>query len=97
MPREPNQTFCCAWCAERFECSRSDAKTCGPRCRSRLATYTREAGFPPDEPPGQLTAQQALDLLIFELLQREKKRRELVTLENRLAAEKLFGQRKTTA
>jgi hypothetical protein len=90
--RQPNQTITCEWCGERKEVCRADAKTCGPRCRSRLSRYTLQTGFPPIHPPGRITVQDALDLLILELFARERARRELVSINNARAAE-LMAQR----
>jgi hypothetical protein len=91
--RECTTTIICQWCGESKEVTRGDAKTCSPACRSRLHRYTMMAGFPPNEVPGNRTAQQMFDLLIFELLLREKHRRELEAENNRRAAELLYGKK----
>lgn len=91
--RETTDTIICAWCGEYKEVTRSDVKTCGPSCRSRLHRFTMMAGFPPDEIAGDRTPQQMFDLLVGELLIREKRRREVVAAENRRAAELLYGKK----
>lgn len=69
--------FCmCDWCAEQFTTTRSDTKTCGGRCRQRMAWFIRHAGYAPDTPPGPKTASDALELEVMRLLRAEKLRRE---------------------
>lgn len=87
--RAANTTIICVWCGEHKEVSRGDVKTCSPTCRSRLHRYTMMAGFPPNEVAGKRTPQQMFDLLVGELLIREKYRRELEAANNKRAAELL--------
>lgn len=68
----------CDWCAYHKEVSRKDAKTCSGRCRQRLAFYTRACGYPPDHPPGPMTAQDAIDLEIDRLFRQERRHRQEV-------------------
>lgn len=91
--RETNTTIICVWCGEHKEVTRGDAKTCSPGCRSRLHRYTMMTGFPPNEVAGKRTAQEMFDLLVGELLIREKYRRELEAANNNRAAELLYGKK----
>jgi hypothetical protein len=66
----------CVWCGREFKAARFGALTDSNKCRLRLHYYRRETGFAPDEPPGDITAHAALDLLILTLIRRERERRE---------------------
>lgn len=79
--REKYTTILCEWCGEHRECSRADTKTCGPRCRARMSFYVRELGYRPDEIPGPITGQQAVDLEIFRLVTNEQRRRKAAAAE----------------
>jgi len=64
------------WCEKVFACNQSRTATCSNKCRLRLHRFRAETGFDPEKPPGDITTQAALDLLIVELIVRERKRRE---------------------
>lgn len=68
----------CVWCDKEFKCCQYRTKTCSNKCRLRLHRFRSEAGFDPEKPPGDITTQTALDLLIMELLFREKIRRKAI-------------------
>ena len=91
--RGTNTTIICVWCGEHKEVTRSDVKTCGPSCRSRLYRYTQMTGFPPDEVAGTRTPQEMFDILVVGLLIREKYRREMEAANNKRAAELLYGKK----
>lgn len=88
--RETCCTILCEWCGEQKEVTRTDVKTCSGKCRSRRARFFALCGFYPDSIPGNVSVQTAYQLLILELLAREKARRELVSINNRKAAELLY-------
>ncbi len=75
LGRPTKQTIQCEWCGERRETVRSDAKTCGPRCRARLSFFTRYLGYGPDSVQGNLTGQQAVDFELHRLITQEQRRR----------------------
>lgn len=91
--RELRHTILCDWCGERKETSRPDTKTCSPRCRQRLSTYTRSCGYPPDCAPGLVTAQEAIDIEILRLLVGERRRREEVKAERRAYQNSPLGRK----
>lgn len=64
----------CAWCGSYFRCHQGRTATCGNRCRLRLHRFRTETGFDPVRPPGDITTRAALDLLILELIRRERDR-----------------------
>lgn len=68
-------TVKCVWCDEPFDTTREDAKTCSGKCRQRLAAFVNHLGWEPDEPPGEVTAQHAIDLVILHLIYQERTRR----------------------
>jgi len=74
-------TILCEWCGEHKEVVHPEAKTCSPKCRTRLSRFRAETGFPPQSPPGRLTVRAALDLLILELFERERKRLNVLRAE----------------
>lgn len=79
--RTPSTTILCEWCGEHRECTRGDTKTCGDRCRARLSFYVGRLGYPPDELPGKVTAQTAVDREIRRLIIQEKRRRAAAAAE----------------
>lgn len=75
-PRSKMYHVLCEWCGVKTNTSRTDRLTCSGKCRQRLAKYVLELGWYPDKPPGEITAQNAIDLVLLELVIRERKRRE---------------------
>lgn len=74
-------TILCDWCGERRECSREDVRTCGDRCRKRLANYTKRLGYKPDAIVGPYTVQDAIDKEVERLIRQERERRRAVAAE----------------
>jgi hypothetical protein len=68
-------TIMCDWCGERREVSRTDAKTCGPKCRMRMSNYVRRMGYRPDGIVGPFTTQDAIAKEIDRLILQEQRRR----------------------
>lgn len=66
----------CEWCGDHGQTTRSDTKTCGGKCRQRLANFVKVAGYAPDKPPGKMTTGEAIDLEIERLFRAERARRE---------------------
>jgi hypothetical protein len=72
---ELRYTVLCDWCGEHKETSREDTKTCGGRCRQRLAAFVNWCGYPPDHIQGPITAKDAIDRELGRLLEQERRRR----------------------
>lgn len=64
----------CRWCGKPFKATRSGVQTDTNRCRLNLHRFRKETGFDPERPPGELSAGEALDLLIIKLIARERDR-----------------------
>lgn len=73
--RQKKHTRICVWCDERFECSNSNAQTCGGRCRVRLSKYRTATGMEPLTPPRTAGASEAIAELVAQLLAKERIRR----------------------
>jgi hypothetical protein len=84
------KTAWCVWCGECFDTNHTNARTCTPRCRSRLAAFRARTGFDPEECVGNVTAEQAFDALVKRLLEEEGKRRAFVDAVKTGGAAKLF-------
>jgi len=41
-PRRAKNVCVCAWCRHVFQSTRSDAKTCSPKCRKALSRFTSD-------------------------------------------------------
>lgn len=70
----------CSWCGKGARMARANAVTCSNRCKLCLHRYRRETGFAPEHPQGDLTAAEAIDLLIVELFRRERRRIETAAI-----------------
>lgn len=68
-------TVLCEWCGVTKPTSRADTRTCSGKCRQRMLAYTREFGYLPDQPPGDVTAGAAIDLELLRLIRAERERR----------------------
>lgn len=64
----------CVWCGSQFKAARYGALTDSNKCRLRLHRFRSETGFDPEKPPGDITTQAALDLLIMRLIANERAR-----------------------
>lgn len=68
------QNFC-VWCGEPYETNHGNARTCGQKCRSRLAAFRARTGFDPEDAVGDVTAEAAFDELVKKLVAEERERR----------------------
>lgn len=73
-PNRKSYFIVCSWCGRGHRQARPGGLTCSPKCKLRMFRFKSFTGFDPEHPPGDLTTHQAIDVLIQELVRRERVR-----------------------